>query len=856
MAMEVKAGSRVGPYELLSPLGAGGMGEVWKARDTRLERTVAMKFSREGFSERFQREARAIAALNHPNIATLHDVGDDYLVMEFVDGEPVRAPGDVRKLLDIAVQIADGLAAAHAAGIVHRDLKPDNILLAKTGRVKILDFGLAKRSAAPGPDEATIKATQRGTVMGTVAYMSPEQARGEELGVQSDQFSFGQVLYELAAGKRAFIRPSAAETMAAIIRDDAEPLPATLPAPLRWVIERLLAKDPADRYDTTRGLYLELASLRGRISEVTTQARAAPASRGRWWKPAVLGACVVAALLLISWVRQPWQPDLSRYRFVPFATENYPEYSAVWSPDGRAIAYCAIAEGEYRLMVKALDGNAPAVLARHRFTPGGFIDLDHVSWSADGSRLFYHVRGQPYQVARAGGLPQTVPNPNGELRRIMPAPDGKTFAVTQVRAGERVRSSLGVATSANGEGWKPLFEPESTIGELSWASDSSRMLVTESASAGFKRLWLVDRAGGAKLVRDGLSAGTLKHSWLPGRRAVVLALTPADVGLSVMDTSSGEMTPILPSTTPVASVSVSPDGSRIAYTAGQFRTSLVELPLSGAQAKVFLSSSVNHSELAWSPGGDEFVFVRGEEIHVRNRSGSLDRTVVSRRDFPAHRGELHFEKPSFSPDGQRILYTLFGAQGRTQGIWISPASGGPPAVIDKAEGFAPLWSRDGAFVIFNPPRKGLWRYRLGSDEAPVQISARGCDPSPSPDGRWFLCPANMTIVSSDGKETRTLGKPAAVSGTWSKDSQSVFVLSAAEPQELSQIDIGSGRKKVISTFAQAVDVRGPFGGPTRMVLSPDGESLITTARQMEGDIWILEGFTPPRGLLDRIWPGD
>jgi len=245
---------------------------------------------------------------------------------------------------------------------------------------------------------------------------------------------------------------------------------------------------------------------------------------------------------------------------------------------------------------------------------------------------------------------------------------------------------------------------------------------------------------------------------------------------------------------------------------------------------------------------DHFVFVRGEEIQVRNRSGSLDRTVVSRRDFPAHRGELHFEK--------RILYTLIGAQGRTQGIWISPASGGPPAVIDKAEGFAPLWSRDGAFVIFNPPRKGLWRYRLVSDEAPAPFSSSGCDPSPSPDGKWFLCPANMTIVSSDGKETRTLGKPAAVSGTWSKDSQSVFVLSAAEPQELSQIEIATGNKKVMSTFAEALDVRGPFGGPTRMVLSPDGESVITTVRQMEGDIWILEGFRPPRGLLDRIWPGD
>jgi len=200
-----KPGARVGPYELVSPAGAGGMGEVWKARDTRLDRTVAIKFSNAAFSDRFQREARSIAALNHPNIATIHDVGDNYLVMEYVDGEPVRPPGDVRKTLDIAVQIADGVAAAHTAGFVHRDLKPDNILLTKAGRVKILDFGIAKQTGAPARGEVTMTAaTEPGKVIGTVAYMSPEQVRGESVETHSDQFSFGLILYELLAGKRAF----------------------------------------------------------------------------------------------------------------------------------------------------------------------------------------------------------------------------------------------------------------------------------------------------------------------------------------------------------------------------------------------------------------------------------------------------------------------------------------------------------------------------------------------------------------------------------------------------------------------------------------------------------------------------
>src|SRR5437016_133867 len=176
--MPLLAGAKLGPYEILAPLGAGGMGEVYKARDTRLNRVVAVKVLKEKFSERFEREAHAIAALNHSNICTLHDVGANYLVMEYIEGSPVTPQDDPRKLLDIAIQIADGLAAAHSTGIVHRDLKPANILVTKAGRVKILDFGLAKQTAAETTQ--TITMTQPGTVVGTVAYMSPEQVRGED----------------------------------------------------------------------------------------------------------------------------------------------------------------------------------------------------------------------------------------------------------------------------------------------------------------------------------------------------------------------------------------------------------------------------------------------------------------------------------------------------------------------------------------------------------------------------------------------------------------------------------------------------------------------------------------------------
>ena len=193
--MAFQSGDRVGPYEILEPIGGGGMGQVYKARDTRLDRLVAIKQSATEFSDRFEREARAVAALNHPNICQLYDIGPDYLVMEYLEAHPLAPVDDTRKLLDVAVQLADGMAAAHSAGIVHRDLKPDNILVTRDGRVKIVDFGIAKAVEAGAVSQATrTSITSGGTTVGTVQYMSPEQARGlTTIGPQSDQFSFGLI---------------------------------------------------------------------------------------------------------------------------------------------------------------------------------------------------------------------------------------------------------------------------------------------------------------------------------------------------------------------------------------------------------------------------------------------------------------------------------------------------------------------------------------------------------------------------------------------------------------------------------------------------------------------------------------
>jgi serine/threonine protein kinase len=421
------------------------MGEVWKARDTRLGRIVAIKTSRTGFSERFAREARAVAALNHPNICQLYDLGTlpqggGYLVMEYIDGSPIAPVDSPRKLLDLAAQIADGMAAAHAAGFTHRDLKPDNVLVTGSqtphpGRVKILDFGIAKHTASTHQSEATqttVAGTDPGTVMGTVSYMSPEQARGQDVDARSDQFSFGLIVYELAAGKRAFVRSSAAETLAAIIRDEAEPLPSTVPAPLRWVVERCLSKDPVERYDSTKDLYRELKLARERLSEGSGSGQQAavaqPAIRHARWRvsaAAFLGALGIAALSFgvthFLW-RTPQPPSWTGIMLGGSEMALNP----LLSPDGHLLAFEAMVDGLTQIAVMKPESGNWSILTRDR----DHGPIGNHCWSPDGTVVYY----DRYTDAPQGIF--SVPVLGGDERLVVenagspePLPDGSLLIV-------------------------------------------------------------------------------------------------------------------------------------------------------------------------------------------------------------------------------------------------------------------------------------------------------------------------------------------------------------------------------------------------------------------------------------------
>ncbi len=425
-------------YEILAPLGAGGMGEVYRARDSRLNREVAIKLLPAEFAQdadrlrRFEQEAHATSALNHPNILTVYDFGshegNPYLVMELLEGEELRAQLDngalpVRTAIDYAQQITTGLAAAHEKGIVHRDLKPENLFVTKDGRVKILDFGLAKlkpqQSASASSEIATQKQlTTPGTVMGTVAYMSPEQVRGEAVDHRSDIFSFGLILFEMLRGERAFQRETMAETMTAILKDDPPELSETnakISPHLEKIVRRCLEKKPERRFQTASDLGFALESSTGSAGFQPASASEAPPSARKMralpaWIVAGVMTLIAALALGVAYVRRPALEAEPMRLYV-----NPPEKAKLFdwptiSPDGRTLAFIAEVDGKTQLWVRPLG----ATTAKSLGEVGGFLPLPF--WSPDSQFIAYFGQSKLKKIALAGGSPENLceaPTPGG-----------------------------------------------------------------------------------------------------------------------------------------------------------------------------------------------------------------------------------------------------------------------------------------------------------------------------------------------------------------------------------------------------------------------------------------------------------
>jgi eukaryotic-like serine/threonine-protein kinase len=512
-------GRKLGNYEIVDKLGEGGMGEVWRARDARLNRTVAVKVLSAEFAgdparrQRFEQEARALGAVNHPNIVAIYDIGQSdgraYLVSELVEGESLRkiidrGPLGFRKLIEIAVQTAEAIAAAHALGIVHRDLKPENIMVTGSvsgspGRVKVLDFGLAKQSALPTTTETeTIALSQPGMVLGTVGYMAPEQVRGEPVDGRSDIFSLGCVLYELATGRRAFEGKSAADVMSAILREEPPEMVSgdtPVPAPLERIVRRCLEKDPRERFQSAADLAFALRAAGGASTSQTVAMKAAPAPRHKWLIPAV---AVVAAIALFA------AGYFLRGRLVSTAA---PQFRRITFRDGRVTAARFAPDGQQVIYAASLDGGPSHI---YLATPGNpeARDLElpesHLlSVSSKGDLAFLVGPFTPDgfgTLARssiAGGQTREL------LERVLLAdwsPDGSELAIVR-KTGGRTAVEYPVG--------KVLFQTDWSPFSLRVSPDGQRLAFTHYTHGSGIGLFIAERGGAARAIGNisGQTAG-------------------------------------------------------------------------------------------------------------------------------------------------------------------------------------------------------------------------------------------------------------------------------------------------------------------------------------------------------------
>ena len=575
--MSLAPGTRMGPYEILALIGAGGMGEVYRARDARLKRAVAVKIlppevaADPARRQRFEFEARTVAGLNHPNIVAIYDVGTEdgvsYIVSELIEGQSLRGSAlGLRKSIECAVQIADGIAAAHAVGIVHRDLKPDNIMLTREGRVKILDFGLARLNApaAAAAETLTIR-TEPGLVMGTVGYMSPEQVRGKEADARSDIFSFGVLLYEMFSGRRAFQCDTAVETMTAILKQELLDLPDTVPSGVRQIVRHCLEKDPANRFQSARDLSFALSAL----SSGKSQSGAAPKLPGtaRWLRSMLAVAGAVSLMLLAIAVYRVVAP-VPRPTNWSGALLGGPEiaFRPRPSPDGYLVAFFAVDGGYTQVGVMTPETGNWSMLTHSR----QHGNVTNVAWAPDGSSIYYdRIEAVPEGI-------YSVPVLGGDERLVFPRafrpetlPDGSLLAVKLNSAREWQLFHFWPATGRVQDLPVVGVDPQDSLSNPRVFPDGKEALIDGAPlgkEAGGMRLLVVDLATGAtRPLAPDVPRGTGAPDFAVSRDGksalITLELGEFTRVLAVPTHGRGPAQTLFTTTHEVWSLDTAPDGS-------------------------------------------------------------------------------------------------------------------------------------------------------------------------------------------------------------------------------------------------------------------------------------------------------
>jgi Tol biopolymer transport system component len=803
-----------------------------------------------------------------------------YIVSEVVAGETLgaviaRGPVTTKKLLDIAVQIADGMACAHAAGIAHRDLKPANIMIASDGRAKILDFGLARQTAkaAAADETATAGHTEPGMIVGTVDYMSPEQVRGEPADHRSDQFAFGLILHEMAAGKKAFGKPAPVATMLAILNDDPPPIERPIPAPLRWVIDRCLAKEPADRYESTRDLYQELRNLRDHASEASTEQAAVSAHRRLLPWPLAATAFGLGLLLALAvWLAlaQPPAPDQSLYAFTPFSFNPGGQIAAVWSPDGKAAAYAARGGASTgQVFLRRLDSDVPAQITH---IPEAALPL---AWTPDSHRILFFSPRQPagiWSVAAVGGEPEPAQSWDTSRGGSNPgvSPDGKAAAMLfrgdDGRFGVWISAPLGSPLKKYSP--DPFATREVTNGpSLRFSPDGKSILLFQDAGVGRTReVWLIPYPAAPgrppRRVLPNLPShgGTPTFCWMPDSRHIALSLNATPGGPAQIweaDVISGKRHAILSGTTSAIQPAVSPDGRKMLFTEQVANYDIVSAGVDGAAPKLLIATDRNELMPTWAAKQPVLAYVTDrngpQEIWVR--TGNADRPVVTPRDFPPGTTNW-FIAPALSPEADRIVYARVEAN--VPRLWISSVAGGAPIPLtnDMATEGSGSWSPDAswfAYLRVNAGKFELMKVKTTGQATPVVVKADASlgIPSWSPTGEWIAF--GDELISPDGKTTHPLGKHGSRHYMFSADGKLVYGIRAdGDRNLLFSVDIASGAEKVIGDLGVDFRPDSSLNPGIRFSLAPDGKSFVYARGKIKNNLWLLEGFAAKTGLLARL----
>ncbi len=699
-------GTRLGPYEIVALIGTGGMGAVYKARDSRLDRTVAIKTSKEQFGERFRREAQAIASLNHPHICTLYDVGPDYLVMEYIDGAPLDGPRPVEETLRLAAQIAEALEHAHRHGVVHRDLKPANILVNKSG-VKVLDFGLAKLTREPqagGSDETHhLTLTEQGVVIGTPRYMAPEQVEGKQADARTDVFAFGLVLYEVLAGKPAFEGQSQTALMAAILAKEPEPvtsLQPLVPPALAHLIRTCLAKDPDERRQTMHDVLLELRWIAEGGSQAGIARPVIERRRNRerlGWALAAVMTLAAVPLAFVHFREKPPEARMVRFLAPPPEKDTF-----VWwdvpalSPDGGKIAFVSAAGGRGQLWVRSLDSLESKPLP-------GTDGANSPFWSPDSGSVAFFNGSRLLKVDVNGGSPMPLCAASGTVSGAWNR-DGVILFRPKTGPLHRVSAAGGDAT--------PVLE-----------LDRSRQEVDQRSP-----------------------------QFLPdGRRFIYLSIgpIPGHTGIYLGTLDSKQVRRVAASESAAIFV---PPGFLLFGRQDTVVAQLVDPETLEARGEVFPIAR----PVGQNAGQRRYYFTASENgvlAHVGGLIGdsqlvSYDRNGMRRVVMAEPRRLTQIQ---LSPDEKRVLAQIPDPKTVSHDLWLLELASGilSRMTSDPANDTDGVWSPDGSEILFSSNRKGthdLYRMVIGGgDERLVYAS----DESKYAE-RW-LKDGTVTFVNQDGK---------------------------------------------------------------------------------------------------------